>query len=283
MKRRQNRPKAETNILFTTTSKAHQRKRLTRFGIWAGVLLLTLSTVGVATHFVVQEVMRRMIYENPRYALREVRVEVKGNIAKKQVLQAAGVVIGKNVMRLDLKQIQMNIEGLPYVGEAQVIRLLPDKLLLKVIERVPVARLTSLRTDLNMRELLYLDRDGIIIKPQVNEALRAVPEITGGRFRDLEPGLRIEQTEALAVLQLLRQLELTPLKAMLEVHHFDVSRPLTLTLVTNEGTAVLFRLDRLDAQLERLREILDYTTSRERQLVSVDLTPEQNVPAILRN
>ena len=186
-------------------------------------------------------------------------------------------------MRLNLRQIQANVQNLPYVGEAQVIRQLPDKLILRVTERVPVARFMATRTDLNMRELLYIDRDGIVIKPQANDALHPVPEITGGKFNDLEPGQHIEQPEVLAVLSLLKQFEVSPLKAVLDIHHLDVSRPLTFIMVTQDGLNVAFRLDHLDIQLDRLQEILEFATSRERQLASVDLTPELNVPATFRN
>lgn len=284
MKRIRNRSKStENNLLFTTTSRGHQRKKLIRWGLWLGILILTLSTVGVGTHFAAKFLMQRLVYENPRYALKEVRVEVKGSISRKQILQAARIGTGQNVMTLDLRRIQQDVEHLPYVAEAQVVRLLPDKIMIRVTERVPVARITAHRSDLNMRELLYLDRDGIVIKPQSHEMLKPVPEIMGGKFADLEPGQRLDQAEVLAALQLMKQFDLTPLKATMDIHHFDVSRPMTLVMVAQDGLSVSFRLDRIELQLERLREILEFAGNRERQLATIDLTPEFNVPATFRN
>ncbi len=278
--------RSETSILFTTTSKRHQRKVMTRYALWGLLCCVSLTAVGVGTHYAVDSFMRHALFENPTYALKRIDVDARGGLQRKQVLQAAGLRLGQNVMTLDLQQIEKNVERLPYVAEAQVQRQLPDRVSIRVTERLPIARIASRRTDLNMMEVLYLDRDGVAIKPQPNEPLRLnLPEIAGGPFNDVEPGQRFDaqnSPETAAAIFLLGQMELTPLRAQFDIAVLDVSHPLAIAMKTRDGVVVMFQLDYIPQQLERLQEILDFADSRARQLASVDLTPERNVPVRLR-
>ena len=278
-RRRSNRyRKPEVNILFTTTSKTHQRKQLARYGLWAFLMACTLTAVGVGTHFAVEGFLRQAVYQNPRYALKQIVVEVKGGIQRKPVVQATKLVIGQNTMAIDLQQVEKNVEALPYVAQAQVRRQLPDTIVITVTERLPLARITSLRQDLNMKELFYVDADGVAISPQRNEPLRNLPEIVGGRFVDIDPGQRLDQPEVQSALNLLRLLDLTPLRTRFDVAQIDVNRPLAMQMTTRDGAQILFQLDNLPAQLDRLEQVIEYAENRSQQVATIDLTPERNVP-----
>ena len=107
IRRRSNRyRKPEVNILFTTTSKTHQRKQLLRYSLWAVALLCTLTAVGVGTHFAVEGFLRQAVYQNPRYALKQIVVETKGGILRKPVVQATRLAIGENTMAIDLHEVE---------------------------------------------------------------------------------------------------------------------------------------------------------------------------------
>ena len=273
--RRNRMKKAQANVLFaTTTGVRHQRRLWTKRTLFGGALLLSLTVVGIATHYASEFFLNQAFYRNPRYALKSIVVDVKGGLQRKQVIAASGLFTGRNVMTVDLAQVEANVERLPYVASAQVRRELPDKIVITVTERMPIARISD-----DLKLPLYVDRDGVTIKPMANEPLRTnLPEIVGTRFAGIEPGQRLDQPEVLAAVQLLKCMELTPVRARLDVSRLDVSHPLAIGIETRDGASVLFQLRYLPQQLGRLEEIMDYADSQGQQIASVDLTPERNVP-----
>jgi hypothetical protein len=49
-------------------------------------------------------------------------------------------------------------------------------------------------------------------------------------------------------------------------------------MVTRNDMSIVFRLDSIDQQLARLLQIVEYPDFQMRQIRSVDLTPDINVP-----
>ncbi|HEY8965610.1 MAG TPA: FtsQ-type POTRA domain-containing protein [Candidatus Methylacidiphilales bacterium] len=274
--RRRNRMrKAQAGILFaTTTGVRHQRKLWTKRTLLCGGVALSLVVVGVATHFAAGFLLDQAFYRNPRYALKSIVVDAKGGVQRKQVVAASGLFPGRNVMTVDLAEVERNVEHLPYVASAQVRRELPDKIVITVSERMPIARISD-----DLKLPLYVDRDGVTIKPFANEPLRtALPEITGVHFTGVEPGQHLDQPEVLAAVQLLKCMELTPVRARIDVARLDLSHPLAIGVETRDGASILFQLRHLPQQLGRLEEVMDYAEGQGQQIASVDLTPDRNVP-----
>jgi cell division protein FtsQ len=66
--------------------------------------------------------------------------------------------LNKNLLALDIYQLRKSIELLPWVKEAIVQRILPDKLVISIKERVPIA---FARVE---RGTLLVDEDGILLE-----------------------------------------------------------------------------------------------------------------------
>lgn len=269
----------EINVLLAATQQRHNRKKLMRNAAWGLLLMLTLSGAGVATHFAMERLLSKALYTNPEYALKEIVVATRGDYSQRQIRQAAGVLPGENIWKIDLTRVQRNIERLPYVAEARVEKHLPGKLVIKITERNPVVKITGLTAELGRPEVYYIDRDQyVIFKPRPGEAARPLPEIIGLRNRDLDPGQRIAQTEVVVAISLLKELEKTTLGSALDVQTIDVSQPLSLKVTARDGAVVFFRMDYIGQQIHRLQEILEYAQNNNKQIRTVDLTLDRNVP-----
>ena len=68
-------------------------------------------------------------------------IETGGNahLTRAQVLSVFGGDLQRNIFRVPLAQRQAELENLPWVEHATVMRLLPDRLRVRIVERVPVA------------------------------------------------------------------------------------------------------------------------------------------------
>lgn len=68
-------------------------------------------------------------------------IEVLGteNVPRKQVLEVFGADIGRNIFFVDLEERRRELEEIPWVETASVMRLLPDRIKIDIRERTPVA------------------------------------------------------------------------------------------------------------------------------------------------
>jgi cell division protein FtsQ len=121
-------------------------------------------------------------YSSAMYLMTDVRFEVQKlsvsglkRVEENQVLAKAGFDVGTNVFRVKLDEIRERVEELPWVQYALVERVLPDKIIIKVVEREPIglARING--------EVFQFDVDGKVLDPD---------PVTGASFPILD-GLRM--------------------------------------------------------------------------------------------
>ncbi len=269
----------EINILFAQTKKRQSKKKVTQILLWCGLLILTLTSVGYGTHLAMQALLDHTLYNNPQYALKKIIIEGKGDFSQRQIRQAGGLSIGQNIWALNITEVQQNIERLPYVAEARIEKHLPDKLIIKITERNPIAKVVGVSSDLGTPEVFYVDREQFVLfKPRPGENIRPLPEIVGLHNAEFESGQRLDQPQLLAAINLLKEMELTPLANALDIRTIDLAQPLSFKVTTAQGAILFFRLDYLGQQLQRLQEILNTAQQRNLQIATVDLTLDRNVP-----
>ncbi|MES2310282.1 MAG: FtsQ-type POTRA domain-containing protein [Verrucomicrobiota bacterium] len=272
----------DVHTLYSETKKMHLQKKLRQGSIWVLCAILTFAVLGWLTHWGVQAAIRCLVMDNPRYNLTEIEIEVQGSLQKRDVLRASHIEKGMGLMKIDLHQVQHDIEKMPYVAEAEVSRHLPNKIKIRVTERIPMARWTCPASATRMREVFTIDREGVLIRSRSNEQ-QTLPEIIGFKLADPEPGQKVESNEVLAAIQLLKYMERTSLRSVMNVHSIDVSSSYTLQVVSGEGMVALFRTTVIDQQLERLGKIIEISRQKENPIATVDLTLDRNVPVTFVN
>jgi cell division protein FtsQ len=275
--RNRTRPK-QINILHTTTTKRHSQKQVFQAAAWCGLVLAMVLAVGAALHFGITFAMNHVLYNNPHYVLSKIVIEPRDRFSERLIRQASGLEPGQNLWTLNLRQITRDLEKLPSVSSARVERHFPDKVTISIKERVPVVKIVALNIDLNTRELFYLDRQCVVLKPRSGEAVPLMPEIIGLSDAELEPGMKLEQSSLTRALEILDAIEHSRLHTTIDIATINLSDPLSITMVTRNDMSIVFRLDSIDQQLARLLQIVEYPDFQMRQIRSVDLTPDINVP-----
>jgi cell division septal protein FtsQ len=273
----------QINILHTTTRKRHSQKQVTQAGIWCGLVLGMIVVVGVGLHFGIALVLDRALYTNPRYDLTKIEIEPRDHFSEGQIRQAAGLKPGLNLWTLNLRQITRDLEKkLPYVSSAKVERHFPDAITIHIIERVPAVKIVGLNIDLGTRETFYLDRDGVVLKPREDETPPLLPEIIGLASADaeLEPGMTLDQPSLKCAMEILDEIDHSRLHTSIDIRTIDLSNPLSITMVTRQDMTIVFRMDDnlIEQELQRLVQIVNYPDFQQRQIHTVDLTPDSNVP-----
>src|SRR4051794_7146694 len=95
----------------------------------------------------------------PRFEVQKLSVSGLRRVDDNQVLAKAGFEVGTNVFRANLREIRERVEQIQWVRHALVERVLPDQIIIKVVEREPVG-LGRIRG-----EIYQFDADGVILDP----------------------------------------------------------------------------------------------------------------------
>jgi len=234
--------------------------------------------------------VRYFLTENPAFAIHQLDVQTDGVISIEQLRRWAGVRLENNLLALDLARVKRDLELIPAVESADIERVLPHTLRIRVTEREPIAQFefSQLRAGGAPSGGLYLlDAKGCVMSPlepqqravpivQTNEHL---PSLIGIPVTDLRPGRPAESPQLLAALRLIEALDRSPMAGLVDFKQIDLGSRGILKVITGQQSEIIFGLNDLEGQLRRWRSIHDYGLTTGKHLASLDLSVSNNLPA----
>lgn len=225
---------------------------------------------------------KHFFFENPDYQLSQIEIQTDGTLQRDQILKATELREGANIFSVNLAQVRDRLQQLPQVDEAQVLRKLPGEIDIRIVERKPVAWITSDKqiSDPFASDVAFLvDARGVLMKEKklLPEYL-GLPLIAGCTSESLEPGKTVESFEAKAALELLRLSTQSFMQTRFLIREIDVSKGYCLVVSDKNHTRVTFGFDNLDTQIERLEQFLIYADDSKRELATVNLMVQRNIP-----
>src|SRR4051812_11202144 len=251
-------------------------------------ILVLLSKIILAVALVVGVVLgvrfgaKRFFFENPDYQLSQIEIQTDGALQRDQILKATEIREGQNIFGINLAQVRDRLQQLPQVDEAQVLRKLPGEIDIRITERKPIAWITSDKqiSDPFASDVAFLvDARGVLMKEKklLPEYL-GLPLVTGCTSESLEPGKTVDSFEGKAALELLRLSTRSFMQMRFQIREIDVSKGYCLVVSDKNHTRVTFGFDNLDAQLQRLEQFLVYADDSKRDLATVNLLVQRNIP-----
>ena len=146
-------------------------------------------------------------------------IEVRGNhhVSRAQVLDAIGVDIERNIFFVSVADQKKQLEAIPWIQSASVMRLLPNRLRIDLHERTPVAF-----AEVNGR-IALIDAHGVIMDmPPGAQSMFSFPVIVG--MSDNDP-LSTRAARMKIYGDLIKQLDSTGANYSHELSEVDVSNP----------------------------------------------------------
>jgi cell division protein FtsQ len=274
------REKRAVNMLEVST-RPNRENRLQirrRFSTILKVLLLVGLLAGVALGG--RGMVNRFVWENPAYALADIRVSTDGLLTRVQVLELLEVWEGKNIFTVDIAKMRRELDALPQVEKADIRRQLPDRLEIRISERQPVAWVAAsadAELGVGVASLLVDTRGFVMRTRKVLPEHLALPRIIGLVMEDVAPGQKLPTAEALSALELIK-LSVEDLRWQPRV--VDISKGYCLVVTDDHRARVTFGFDNIEGQLGRLRQLMDYVEPQHRELQSVNLMLERNIPVV---
>ncbi|HEY0263825.1 MAG TPA: FtsQ-type POTRA domain-containing protein [Granulicella sp.] len=106
--------------------------------IFSGVVLLFIAGAGVGLLMLV----RNFLLHDQRFMIASpASIEIQGNqhLTRPQLLSIFGEDVGRNIFRISLDDRRAELEQLPWVEHATIMRLLPNRIRVSLTERTPIA------------------------------------------------------------------------------------------------------------------------------------------------
>ncbi len=201
-------------------------------------------------------------------------IDISGidNVPRRQVLDIMGGDIGRNIFRAPLADRKRQLEQIPWVESATVMRLLPDRIHVEIHERVPVGfvRVGS--------RIALIDLNGVIMEiPSRKPRKYSFPVITG--MSDSEPlSTRTAHMKLYASLE--RELDSEGAHYSKDLSEIDLADPEDVkVIVPDPAGAVLVHLGSSDF-LRRYKLYLAHAAEWRQQyqkLESVDLRYDRQI------
>ena len=244
-----------------------------------GFILIASVLGGIA--FGAKRILNALFFGNSDYALEAIEVKSDGNLTREAILRAADVAEGKNIFAINLPKVREQLSALPQVEESRVQRILPNKLVISVQERRPVAWVVPPETNVgsfSFENAYLVDRRGILLKTKslATEYL-GLPLIIGVDTSNCQAGQPLEQDDVKAALDLIRA-SAEILQGRFQIQSIDVSKGYCLTVTDKQHASVTFGTDEIEPQLHRLGTVLSYCDKNSRELQTVNLMAQRNVP-----
>ena len=272
--------------------KVRTEGRLRRRVQWLGAVLAAVAVVGLTGYGVVRGVKwvgAKLVFENRRFDVREIKVENDGGLTAAQIIQLCGARLGENIFSVDLGQLRRNLELIPMIRRVEVRRVLPVKLLIRINERVAVARLQAPGRELQ-ENAFWIDRQGVVMKAVKLGSVTLQPKTSGTApllkgvaLADVRVGCRAESEQVYDALELIERMAQSAAGGLVEVEQIDLSKPRQLVVTTRQKTVVKFDVEDFQQQLRRLSAILVWAQQRQKPVQMVDLTVSRGVPVAFAN
>ena len=240
-----------------------------------GVLAAILVLVGLCAAAAM--VARTAILHDDRFVIpSSSSIEVEGNshVTRAQLLSIFGEDVERNIFRVSLAERKAELEQLPWVEHATVMRLLPNRLRVSIIERTPVAFVRQ------GNHIGLVDANGVLLDMPTDVQANmhySFPVVTGLAAGD-PLSLRAARMKLYA--RFTNDLDLSGEKISQNLSEVDLSNPEDVrAMVADKGGEVMVHFGE-DNFLDRYRKFEEHLPEWRTQyphLSSVDMRYERQV------
>ena len=230
-----------------------RRARLRRLlvGVLLTVVLGAAGGVGV-----------RWLLTTQRFAVTTVEVRGVSRVPPDQILAAAAIQRGINIFKLDTIGVIGRVEALPEVRRADVVRELPDRVVISVEERRPFTLVHGGR-------LHWMDEEGRLLGASPEAVAPPMPVISGLSADELTSMRTAPGPKARAAIGVIRALLRSGNGLTAEISEIDMSRREGPVLYTVDGVEVRLGTEDWDERLARLEGVLGQIATQDVRTVDL--------------
>jgi cell division protein FtsQ len=184
-----------------------------------------------------------------RFAVASVEVRGVSRVPADQILAVAAIPRGSNIFKLDTMSVIGRVESLPEIRRADVVRELPNRVVISVEERRPFTLVHGGR-------LHWMDEEGRLLGASPEAVAPPMPVISGLSADELASMRSSPGPKARAAIGVIRALLRSGTGLTAEISEIDMSRREGPVLYTIDGVEVRLGTEDWDERLARLEGVL---------------------------
>ena len=184
-----------------------------------------------------------------RFAVATIEVRGISRVGPDQILAVAAIQHGTNIFKLDTMGVIDRVESLPEVRRADVVRELPNRVVISVEERRPFTLVHGGR-------LHWMDEEGRLLGASPEAVAPPMPVISGLSADELASMRTAPGPKARAAIGVIRALLRSGNGLTAEISEIDMSRREGPVLYTVDGVEVRLGSEDWDERLARLEGVL---------------------------
>lgn len=259
-----------------------ERAALKRRGFKWATGLIILICLGSLLKITIREAFLK----NPQFSLKQVVVRTEGPVTAQKIVRTSALTHGMNLLTVNLREIQGRIMTLPQVRSVKITRDYEGRLTLEVQQRQPVAWLECPKLGMIARQPEtghFIDAEGVTFPCEfVSDAYAGLPSIRYEALVQNHSGIALTELPVKSALTLLKELQQRSEHGAPEVREIHIEKPWSLATHLSDKTRVLFGVDDLSEQLERLDRIWIEAQHREWKIDTLNLLVRRNMPITFR-
>lgn len=268
-------PKRAKNLVRTVSARtkernADRRRRMTIIGM----ALAALAGLGWVSYVGLSMAGRTLFTENPRFLIRQWDLKSNGILTPVHIKEYSQLSESDNLFAIDLSAVQRRLESVAIIKSAQISRRMPDTLVIRVQERLAVARLGP-----ENRVPLAVDRDGHILGP--SSVTPQLPSIVGLRQPGLKPGVTVTDPLFSDALRLLEWCDQAAVSPVFRVRAVQIGNAEQLEITLSDGARVLIDRLHMEARLNELVQIIKSDKNAGRLAKRINMTGEPHIPPVV--
>ena len=242
-----------------------------------GLFKATILVLAVAVLALLWRVVYGYMKETPLLTLREVTIEGCQRSSEKDILSMTQLDRKPNILSIDLAESRSKVEANPWIEHAEIRRIFPDRISIRIIERKPAAIIL-------LDRLYYIDGKGVIFA-RVPKGYQIDHPILTGLHRD-DFKAHPDQSwglvsKALRLVRLIKGGKVLSQKDISEIH---MDKALGINLYSNDGAIeIKLGLDHYEAKWKRLEKVWRHLRGSPLKPAYIDCNYERRVIVKVRD
>ena len=236
------------------------------FSIAILLLFLTLIIYGVFTSF--RWAKRKLFTQNPLFKIQYLDLSTDGKLREDQIREYSGISEGTNLFSISFKEIESRLREVSVVEKVYLWRTLPHTLHIKIVERIPMARILGSSTP---RSYPYLiDHLGYILPFRLSA--KSLPLIKGVD-QELKLGTALNNRDVRIALKIIAYCESNNhLHTFIKIKSLDIKNSDYIEIELEDGVHVQMPRYSIPAKLKKLAIIIKISMGEGKHLKNVDCT-----------
>lgn len=229
------------------------------------IVILLVILFGIKEGF--ELIGRKLFSNNSRFEIQHLVISCDGKLTEDRIREYTGLAEGMNLFATDFKDIEMALNKVPVVESIYLERKLPHTLIVKVKERMPVARISGRQS---RRFPFVVDRYGIVLPPR--QSASSLPLIKG-LDDELRLGIPAEHPDVGITLKIIALCDSTDyLRSYVQIESLDVKYTDCIDMRLKGGMRVRMPRFSIKSKLQNLATVIKIANDQGKRVKDVDLT-----------